>query len=58
MEVLEDFKEEDDSRKGLEGILKVGDYDFMIEEGAMKTFGKDMSCDYIIPCEEVDDLQF
>lgn len=58
MEVLEDFKEDYDPRKELEGILKVGDFEFDIEDGVIKTFGKDVSCDYIIPCEEVDSTQF
>ena len=58
MEVLEDFKEENDPRQDVEGILKKGDYQFIMEEGMVKTFGKDMACDYIIPCEEVDSVQF
>ena len=60
MNVWEDFEKENDPRKDMEGILKCTgeEIEFEMEDGERKTFGKDMSCDFIVPSEEVDDIQF
>lgn len=56
MRVLEDFAEDEaEELRKLEGILKKDEErTIVIEDGAIKSFGKDQSCDYYIPLEDLD----